>query len=225
MPFIPDLQSAMSTGYVLAQIFSCSAEPPPQVEVAFNASPYTINNQVTLYDLQNMPSGRHMDETLTTVGTTASNTTSSLDVGFQMLKNPVTGSACLSVSHVRVTVSYVPEILIVRDYQPQSCRYRTTFDHELKHVTTDLLVINDFLPVMKSGMQAVVDRMPTQGPLDPSEVAAQQVRIQDVLQQSLSQIAERMSTEKRRQQGMVDTPEEYNRLSQACPQEPMAEMR
>lgn len=222
---IPTITENLPAAFMLAQIFSCTPHPVPAVNVVFNNMPHTVNNAVSLEELQRVQSNTHIRKTsaehFTTVGTTESNIVTTMDAGFQIASNQLSGDACMSVARVNINITYTPQVLILRDYRPGSCRYQTTYEHELRHVSTDILAIHDFIPVIRNTVQAVLNQFPTQGPYPSQATDAKQKNIQQTLELALQGATDQMTKTRDARQQLVDTHEEYMRLSAACPHEPM----
>lgn len=218
--------SSKIPAYLLVGMMSCTQAPPPTVSIAFNNQPYRINNTVTLSQLQQIKSdttfSRLPTENFKTVGTAVSGITASLDAQFKILSSEQAGQTCLWMSDAKVIVTYAPEILIVRDYQPSTCRYRTTMEHELRHVNTDIITLNEFLPVIKNAVQIRASQLGTLGPFDSNNTKMQQQMMHQNLQQTLKLAVDRMMQVRQLRQQQIDTRAEYLRLSGACPGEPQA---
>lgn len=225
MPFsLPDIPAL----FMLAAVnVSCPPQATPLVDIVFDNKPYVLDNTVTQAALQNVKGDTHVaqkpGENFKTVGTAVGEISAQIKMNFKMLSNRATQQSCIWTESARIYLSYNPKILIVRNYRPGSCRYRTTFEHELRHVNTDLITLKEFAPVLRDAVKIRSERLGVVGPVPRLRLEDEQRKMHAALEQTLKIAMDKMMATRQMRQQQIDTRAEYLRLSKACPGEDMPE--
>jgi hypothetical protein len=214
------LKLSASAAYVLASL-QCPATTAPRVELKFdNVAPrYTA-------DRTSAELGRfHIDttfshgptEVFSVGGLTESHIESGFKMGFKMLTDPGTKNGCVWVDSVNIEVRYAPLVRIAKDFRPGTCHYDITTQHELRHVNTDVITLNEYLPKLKDAVKSITQGMGVQGPMSQKEMEDMRKLFIDVVRGEVEKQAAAMERVRFMRQQQIDTRAEYLRLSKSCP--------
>jgi hypothetical protein len=121
-----------------------------------------------------------------------------------------------------VLVLKAPVVDISREFLPGTCRYQTILRHELQHVNT----YGSHLEQSKILLTDAIFKKYAEKPyvLADSMSALQQNFAYDTRQWLVPTVSEQLA-KVREKQLMIDTPEEYEALTAACPEEPLSNYR
>jgi hypothetical protein len=133
----------------------------------------------------------------------------------------LTGDYCLWPDSVDITLAYQAQVYIAKNYAPSSCRYAVTLQHEMRHVQTDEDVLKQFLPDLKKAAEDRAGKLETKGPFNESQRDQMQTLVTETLKDGITRDLQRVEAEQAKRQALIDTPEEYTRLSRACAGEPL----
>jgi hypothetical protein len=215
--------NAISGLMLLAFSGACPPQGIPQVQMQTVNTPAQFSTSLSSAELGNFPVStvvaRHSNEIFVTGGITRGQITTSYDMAFNKLLNSATQMACIWPKQVRVTVSYAPIVYIAREYRPGSCRYNTTMEHELRHVNTDVITLNEYLPRIQNAVQGVVNALGVRGPMPDHAATAQQEAMVDAIAGRLKGILAEMDAVRMQRQQQIDTRQEYMRLGKVCAHE------
>jgi len=210
------LELMAAKAFVLAGLMVCEQAPAPVIEIHFeNNDPVATHNldHQQLGKFQSSTQFSHSsNEVFTTGGITESNILTSFEVSFGLVTNTFSRDTCVSLSSAKITVSYTPVVHVASNYPAQSCRFNTTWLHELRHVNTNVITLNE-------AVETGVADMKTQGPLSPEQQEKVQQEISAKITETLTWATAEMDKTRMQRQQLVDTREEYLRLSKVCPQE------
>lgn len=220
---LPALAAKLAPGYILAAIAACPAMPPPVVTIDFKNVPPVYDTSLTSAQL-----GRfHIDTTFShgpseifhVGGLTESRIMSGFGLAYKIQEYPDSGEACLWTEKVEIRISYEPLVRISKDYAPGSCLYDTTARHELRHVNTDIITINEYIPAMKKAVAAITAALgPRKVRGEKGAKEAQDLFLAVVRTEMEKQAAELNRVRLLRQQ-QIDTRQEYLRLGKSCAHE------
>lgn len=157
-------------------------------------------------------------EVFLTGGITESNIRTDYNVNFEQHIDQGTNQACLYVDGIQLTLRYDPVVHIANNYPEGSCRFTTTWKHELLHVNTDLVTLNEQKTLLEQAGQQVAARLTVIGPVDAATLPAQQQAVIQTVGTAVEAVFARIDQLRMQRQQMIDTREEYLRLSKACPQ-------
>ncbi|GAB6053532.1 hypothetical protein JCM17960_23520 [Magnetospira thiophila] len=121
---------------------------------------------------------------------------------------------CVSLSKVDLHLGFKDfEVYIARRYQPGSCAYRVTKEHELTHVALYRRELNDSLESFKARAINAAMRVPVVWTHDPN--AATQAMLNDLyrsLEKDFQALEDRMDWAN----SQIDTPAAYRREHSKC---------
>lgn len=215
--------ATIGKAYILAGLMSCDPQPAAGVNIIFDNIEPVVTHSLNHEDLGRFQTSTKVshgsNEIMITGGITESRIDTAFQAGFKMLKNPVSGNVCLFLDRVDVNVKYEPIVHIASNYPEGSCRFQTTWLHELQHVNIDLLTIKEYLPYLEKAAADAAAAIPVIGPIDNSAVDSTQKAIADRISAALTGISGHMDDIRGKRQQLIDTRQEYQRLSRACPNE------
>ena len=122
---------------------------------------------------------------------------------------------CVWPSVVTVTLSTAPTVYVGADHG--QCSRDVGVGHEMEHVAIDKSVINMYGPIFRLHLVAMADAMnasPEPG-LDP---AAWRARIEEKMNAVIAVVSDSLNDDRSLRHRRLDSPQEYQRLSLACPQ-------
>jgi hypothetical protein len=219
MPFY-DPTPLASKLLVLTGLFSCDAAIAPDVQVVFDNQPPVVSTALDHQALGGFKTSSRFshspNETFVTGGLTESNISSSLDLNFNHITNTLTDKSCLTLTQATVHIIYAPKVYVASNYAPNTCNYKATWLHELKHVNTDILTIKEFMPVVKAAAQAAVPATVTPEPIPSAALETRQKEVGDGMSLAIEAAVKRMDTSRTQRQQLVDTRAEYLYLSELC---------
>ena len=218
---IPGLDPVIfGAGYILAGLVSCDPQPMPAVTVSLNALPTQYSASQSSAELGKVSvdtkfsHGR--DEVFVTGGLTESNIHAGFEAGFQKSRSMLTGKGCIWFGDISVTVTYAPVVFVSRDHAEGSCRYKEIVQHEARHVNTDVITINEYLPKIKKAVEEKVAELGIRGPLEEEAVEKAQSDMAGAIRTLLEKTIEEMHGVRMARQQLIDTRAEYLRLSETC---------
>lgn len=214
---------ALSSLYVLARVFTCAPQPPPEVDLQFQEAPPVIINNKSARELGNFKSdtvfSHGANEVFTTGGLTFSKISSGFRFGYKTLTDPESGQGCIWLDKISLTVEYAPKVYIASGFRPGSCRYGVTATHEQRHVDTDVVTLHEYVPRVKQAVADAASSLGAQGPADKNGVARARDLFGSVLRTEMEKQLKEMERVRMMRQQAIDTRQEYLRLSKLCPGE------
>jgi hypothetical protein len=209
--------------FVAAQLTACPAPQPRQVEMSFvNAAPI-LRTDKTSRDLGafrvNTTFSHSQDETFAVGGLTISEFAPRYTIDFDTSEDPYTGKRCISIKSVKIEVNYAPTIYVAAESPEGSCHYKATLEHETRHVDTDIITFNELLPMLQRSVQDTINGLGALGPMPADDITAARDQLAAAVQQSLVAKADEIESARRSRQQMIDTRQEYMRLSEICANE------
>ncbi|MDD3289062.1 MAG: hypothetical protein PHX43_08730 [Alphaproteobacteria bacterium] len=124
------------------------------------------------------------------------------------------GTTCAQVTSLELKYGFTDIIVhIAKDLGESPCVYSMVMQHELRHVNADRELMNIYTPRLSGLLPAFLREMGVIRTKDP-ESAKQEVysEIGDYIEQLSSEIM----AEHDKRQALIDTPEEYRRLTETC---------
>lgn len=199
---------------------ACDAPPPLQgIEMAFTNKPPELTNdkpsaELAKYQVSTTFAKSH-NEVFTLGGLHLSELAPQYIVSFE-LAEPKRGQFCVAAVAVRVSIEYAPRVMIANEWQPGTCRYKTILDHEMRHVNTDIIAFNEFLPKIRIALEETARKLPQIGPMPYSSVEkAKGILVDAVREKLVAEIDEFQKIRFARQQ-MIDTRQQYLMESRIC---------
>jgi hypothetical protein len=136
---------------------------------------------------------------------------------FNLLQASRDNDACLGLKSLDMTLVYDPVIYISRDRPPGSCEYNAAIEHEYKHQNTDLAVIRESMPMLRAAAQRAIAGLRNPQQIQTSDLAQAREQIQQQVAAQLDREMDRIEKKRNLRQAMVDTPAEYQRVANQCP--------
>lgn len=205
---------------VLAGLFSCEAKPPPRIKVTVSAGSIVYDLSKSSGGLQGFDidtvSPYQAGEHTKIGGLTGGEINISTDIGISLTKNMLLNKGCVWLSDVMIRIKSDPTVYIASEYKPGSCRYRTTVEHEMKHVTVDTKILNEFAPHIEAAAKNAVADINVIGPVKLNQIEKIKVDINKKIEEALKSPIETLHEQRRERQQAIDTREEYDRLSRLC---------
>jgi hypothetical protein len=123
---------------------------------------------------------------------------------------------CAWPTVVTVTFSTAPTVYVGADHG--TCLREVGLGHEMQHVTIDRNVIDFYSPIFRRQIGAMIDAMNSTKPSPGLDVQSWRQRIEEKINAVISVESDALNSNRAARHRILDSPEEYWRLSQACPQ-------
>jgi hypothetical protein len=130
---------------------------------------------------------------------------------------------CLWYGTVELVIDLRPVIYLAREKNvPGACR-EEILEHERRHVQVDREVMNKFARDVGAAIQREVDMAGAQGPYPAVNTEAVRSRMADRIHKLVDAHTAAMTRTMDARQALVDSPEEYKRISDICNARPTAQ--
>jgi hypothetical protein len=123
---------------------------------------------------------------------------------------------CAWPTVVTVTLSTAPTVYVGADHG--TCLREVGLGHEMQHVAIDRNVIDFYSPIFRRQIGAMVDAMNSTAPSPGLDVQSWRQRIEEKINAVISVQSDALNSNRAARHRTLDSPEEYWRLSAACPQ-------
>ena len=207
----------------------CPPQQMPMVSIDVVNNPPHYDNSYSSAELGNIPIdtkiAKHKNEVFVTGGLTRGQITTSWETSFAKMLDERSGIACIWLKDIHLTLSYMPNVYIASEHRPGSCRYDVIMEHEIRHVNTDIMTLNEYLPRIQQNVQYAVDTLGVRGPFHDAQTDRIRQDMQDVVSGRLRDTLAEMDAVRRQRQQLIDTRQEYMRLSNLCPNDRQAAPR
>jgi hypothetical protein len=128
-----------------------------------------------------------------------------------ILQDPLSGYECIS-PRIAVSLYYIPIIIYIgREFSPGSCAYDEILAHEMRHLKTYL----DHLPKVESVVRKALSERFDNKPLYARSGQAR-AALQREVDTGWMPYMKRELIKVEANQALIDTPQEYERLSRVC---------
>lgn len=198
----------------------CPAQAPPVVSLSFSQNTPVIDHSASTAQLSaekvDFVVAHKPGEVFRTGGITAGNVRAGFKVSYRKLFDPATGAGCVWSDRIDVMVDYSPTIHIARENKAGSCRYNAIMDHEMRHVGTDIVTLNEYNRTLQNAVQQTGNALGAQYAANPAAMQAQQTRFSDMIQKTVNRVMDDFQKTRALRQSQIDTRQEYLRLSSAC---------
>ena len=170
---------------------------------------YTIDNSKSFRALTQLKGGAPANAYV--LGLTRTQSRLEINLNGSILQDPRTGYECIS-PRIAVSLYYIPIVIYVgSEFSPGSCAYDEILAHEMRHLKTYL----DHLPKVESVVRkALSDRF------DNKPLYARSGQARAALQREVDTgwmpYMKRELVKVEQKQTLIDTPQEYARLSRVC---------
>ena len=128
---------------------------------------------------------------------------------------PPNGPACIWPSVVSVKLSTAPTIYV--DPSHGECRKAVALEHEMGHVAVDRQVIERYIPIVRNHVALLAEAIGSVPAPSYDGLAAARGRIEDKINALLAVIDDSLVADRAAAAAAHDSPEEYLRVSRACP--------
>lgn len=199
----------------------CPAQPPIQgVELAFINTPPAITNDKSSAELGNYQTSttfaRSQNEIFTVGGLHLSQLAPQYLVTFE-LSEVGRDRVCIYPIAVRITIEYAPRVMVASEHKPGSCRYKSILDHEMRHVNTDIIAFNEFLPGIRKSVEESVRKLTQIGPMPHTSIEKAKGILVDAVRATLERQIDEFQKIRFVRQQMIDTRQQYLMESRLCP--------
>lgn len=205
---------------ILAGLSTCAPREAPKVDIAFQNNPPERSNALSHENLGQFNADTQFshgrNEVFITGGLTRSNIGTQFKMALKIAQNSATQESCVWIDNISVTVTYAPVVYIASNYDRKSCRYRETLLHETRHVNTDVITLNEHLPVIKADIAAAAAALGVQGPVPEENVKDLHAKIEKDITAALQSASDKMNAARMARQQLLDTRQEYLRLGRIC---------
>jgi hypothetical protein len=121
---------------------------------------------------------------------------------------------CAQISNFTLAFGFDDTIVFVaREIPYGSCGYRSVLEHEMKHVQTDRIFVDATVPVLGDYIKKALGQI---GVIRASSPEAAEAHIKKMMSEYMQSLGANLSQVRKKQQLMIDTPEEYERISASC---------
>ncbi len=195
----------------------CGQYPDIPVRVAQRFDPPTYNLSANLATIQQL--SRDPQHAIPenhgglTLGLTHYEPMLQLEVPMRGMKFS-NGLKCAHADHVDLTIGYREVIVYIPREVPQgTCGFNEVLAHEQKHVNVNRQLLVDFTPYITQRVQEFIRQNGNAGQQDMDTASA---NLNAKLRALLAEVGQQMFDENTRRQRLVDSPEEYRRISLSC---------
>ena len=123
-------------------------------------------------------------------------------------------TVCGRVSLLKASFGYQERtVLVARELPHGSCIHGEVLAHEMRHVAADDAMLNEFMPVIRQRLEALVGRI---GPVVSRSQNHAMTVMRGQIDRELEALNREFTRERDRRQMQIDTLEEYRRVSTAC---------
>ena len=128
---------------------------------------------------------------------------------------PEAGPVCVSPSVISIKVSTAPNVYI--DGSHGACRQNVFLGHEMGHVVIDKTLIDRFLPIFRARVAEMAEAIGAVPASSYDDSSAIRERMEEKINAMLSVTYDSMAVERAAAHKLHDSPDEYRRVSTACP--------
>ncbi len=128
---------------------------------------------------------------------------------------PDNGPFCVWPSVITVTLSTAPIIYVDASHGP--CRQAVAMSHEMGHVEIDREVIERYVPIFRRRIASMAEAIGSAVVPGRDQLQVARSRIEDKVNAVLSVTLDALNAERMQAQRAHDSPQEYERISTACP--------
>jgi hypothetical protein len=187
----------------------CEAEMKPVLEVHAREAQFDLTSSLSSRVLNNRVT--YATSSQLTLGMTSGTQRTEILLDAPGLRDKAARRDCIS-PRIYVDLAYQPlQVFVAREFHQQSCAYRTVYEHEMRHVQ----VYRDSLPALERRVREALEQRYGKHPLYVGAGSGLD-KLQDDVDNWLRPLIRAEVAAIERQQVLLDTPEETERLSHAC---------
>jgi hypothetical protein len=139
-----------------------------------------------------------------------------IDVEYKYI--PEYSAVCLWYKSVDIIIEIDPSIVIAKEVYADPCMRKHVLGHEMKHVKVDRQIVNKYAQIMgKKVFDGLQARGFVAGPIKGEHGQATMDRMHQTVKQIVELEYRKMSIERQELQQGVDSLDEYESVSAACP--------
>ena len=123
---------------------------------------------------------------------------------------------CAWPSVVSIRISTAPTVYVGSDHG--TCLRQVGLGHEMEHVAIDRNVIDTYGPIFRQRLDAMVNAMNSAAPEPGLDLDSLRSRIEEKINAVIAVTSDSLNDDRASKHRKLDSPQEYRRLSYACPQ-------
>lgn len=194
-----------------AKADECDGLPAPSVTLKRLEAPVSVNRDHDYRAITVLSTDAHHPETRV-LGLTRGSARVAFEVKGRMILDRSRRWECVSPQIV-VSYGFSPmTVYVAREFPPDSCAYREIYQHELRHVKT----YRDHAVAIERELAEALNRRFATGTPARAPVGETQQRLERELHERWLPFIQREMERVRASQALIDTPEEYRRVTEGC---------
>ncbi len=138
----------------------------------------------------------------------------STDVRYEM--KTLGSRGCMSIKSIRGTFYAQPVIHIASNFARGSCEYAAIMEHEQKHIRTMKYFHKRYAPKIKQELRSLAKHLQSRGPIPADRLQEQQKYVHNRITSHISTYSDQIMEKLKKRQALIDTPEEYARVTAKC---------
>lgn len=196
----------------------CPDYDEPLVQVRQLSSAPQFNNSTSLPFIrklaieggQNISSGSHE----TPVGLTAASLKLDSRYEIRIKQTSTDVMVCAQISSFELNFGFDDTVIyLAKELEGGSCSYREVLEHEMRHVRTDHVLVQNYMPLLPDLLRRALKQV---GVIRASSPEVAETQIKATIKEYMANLGESLSQVRKKQQVLIDTPQEYERLSKSC---------
>ncbi|MGE4350678.1 MAG: hypothetical protein AB7E52_00645 [Bdellovibrionales bacterium] len=121
---------------------------------------------------------------------------------------------CAQISNLHLNFGFDDTtVYIAREIPFRSCSYQTVLSHEMKHVRTDRLLVENTASLLPFYLKKALNQI---GVIRASSGSTAERQLKYLIERYMQELGANLSAVRRKQQSTIDTREEYDRISSCC---------
>ncbi|SFM44685.1 hypothetical protein [Rugamonas rubra] len=170
---------------------------------------YTIDNHLSYRSLTVMKGSARGNSVV--LGITRTESKVKIGLSGPILQDPVSGYECVA-PQIKVSLYYVPVVIYVgREFEPGTCMYQEVLNHELRHLQAYMGHLPKVELVVREALAKRFEAKPLYAPAGTA-MSALEHEIDSGWLPFIKAEMQKVEAD----QALIDTPEEYARLSKVC---------
>lgn len=139
------------------------------------------------------------------------------EMGISWQRTKSDDDSCYWFNNIHVSLKLNPTIYIAQEIDENSCLYQEVLKHEYKHYQTDLETAKDYQLVLQEEVEAFMHQTGVIGPFPKDLQDQPKQELIKRLEAVMQSVNSRMKLDRTKRQAKLDTREEYERVTKACP--------
>lgn len=216
LPILAIVALALLAAGAPAHADGCAEPPPPHVTLARTFAEPTVDTSLGLAALQALPrTGTAAAPGIGhLLGLTSARAAGSFDVEYDAPAGASGGTVCGAARQVKLQLGFDEVVIhIAREATGDRCLYAEIYAHESRHVQVDRDMLAQYGPWFEARLRAAVIAI---GAVRGSSLDAVSDVIQQRIQVAFNDAFGLFQQEIDRRQRLIDSPEEYRRMSLVC---------